>query len=147
MNPLTLRPRKRAGFTLLEIMLVVTIIAVLLAAAVHYMGGNVEYAQDVRIKADLDTISTQLLTYRSMTGFLPTTDQGLQALVTRPDTDPKPSQWIQLMPKLPEDPWHNPYVYVNPGTHNPNSYDLYTLGPHGKAGTAAEQQGNWDAGK
>jgi general secretion pathway protein G len=73
---------------------------------------------------------------------LPTTEQGLQALVTRPDTDPKPSEWHQYMPSIPVDPWHHPYLYENPGKHNPNTYDLYSAGPDGKAGTD-DDIGNW----
>lgn len=135
---------RKHGFTLLEIMLVVIIIATLLAAAVHFMGGDVEYSQIVRVKADIDTISTQLKLYQGQNGFLPTTEQGLQALVTRPDTDPKPTQWTQLFPRVMEDPWHNPYVYEYPGKHNPDSFDVYSLGRHGKAGTEADYIGNWD---
>ena len=138
--------RRRSAFTLLEMMLVVMIIAMLLAAAIHFMGGNVGYAQEVRVKADLDSISTQLKLYQAMNGFLPTTDQGLQALVTRPDTDPKPTQWRQLMDKIPVDPWQNPYIYENPGKHNPNSYDLYSAGQDRKPGTD-DDVGNWDTGK
>ena len=139
-----LKTYKNQGFTLLEMMMVVMIIAMLLAAAIHFMGGNLGYAQDVRVKADLDAITTELKLYQGMNGFLPTTEQGLQALVVRPDTDPKPTQWHALMDKVPVDPWQNQYVYTNPGTHNPNSFDLYSMGPHGKAGTDSEEIGNWD---
>jgi general secretion pathway protein G len=136
--------RKTHGFTLLEMMLVVMIIALLLAAAVHFMSGDVDYAREVRVKTDLDTLTTQLKMYEGMNGFLPSTDQGLQALVTRPESDPKPTQWHNLMEKLPVDPWQNPYVYENPGKHNPQGFDVYSMGPHGKAGTDAEFIGNWD---
>ena len=135
--------RKKHGFTLLEIMLVVMIIALLLGSAIHFMGGNVGYARDVRAKGDLDSISTQLKLYQAMNGFMPTTEQGLQALVTRPDTDPKPTQWRLLMEKLPMDPWNQPYVYEYPGKHNPNGFDLYSMGPDRKPGTA-DDIGNWD---
>ena len=138
-----MKTRKNHGFTLLEMMLVVMIIAMLLAAAVHFMGGNVSYAREVRVKADLDTFTTQLKMYEAMNGFLPSSDQGLQALVTRPETDPKPTQWRQLMDKLPLDPWQMPYVYENPGKHNPNSFDLYSMGPQRKP-DADGAIGNWD---
>jgi len=140
-----LKTIKNHGFTLLEIMLVVMIIALLAASAIYMLGGNLGYAQDVRVRADLQAISTQLKLYQSMNGFLPTTEQGLQALVTRPDSDPKPTQWRLLMDKVPLDPWQNPYVYENPGKHNQDSFDLYSSGPHGKAGTDAEFIGNWDS--
>jgi general secretion pathway protein G len=139
-----MKSRKNHGFTLLEMMLVVMIIAMLLAAAVHFMGGNVSYAREVRVKADIDSITTELKMYDAMNGFLPSSDQGLQVLVTRPDSDPKPTQWRSLMDKLPVDPWQQPYVYQNPGTHNPNSFDLYSMGPDRKPGTD-DDIGNWDA--
>ncbi len=77
---MTLR-KNQSAFTLLEIMLVVTIIALLLGAAIYKLGGNVEYSRHVRVAADIQGINTQLKLYESMNGFFPTTDQGLQALV------------------------------------------------------------------
>jgi general secretion pathway protein G len=141
---MNLKTHKNRGFTLLEIMLVVMIIALLAASAIYMLGGNLGYAQDVRVRADIESISGQLKLYQSMNGFLPTTEQGLQALVTRTDSDPKPTQWRQLLTKIPLDPWQNPYVYENPGKHNQDSFDVYTMGPHGKAGTDADFIGNWD---
>jgi general secretion pathway protein G len=138
--------KRRGGFTLLEIMLVVMIIAVLAASAVHFLGGNLGYAQEVRVKADLESVSTQLKLYQAMNGFLPTTDQGLEALVVRPDSDPKPTQWRQLMTKVPLDPWQNPYLYENPGKHNQDSFDLYSAGPDRKPGTD-DDIGNWEPAK
>src|SRR5881628_3468114 len=101
---MTLR-EKQQGFTLLEIMLVVTIIALLLGTAIYKLGGNVEYSRHVRVAADIQGINTQLKLYESMNGFFPTTDQGLQALVVQPDTDPRPMRWHQLYKKLAKDPW------------------------------------------
>jgi general secretion pathway protein G len=115
----------------------------LAAAAINLLGGNLGFAQDTTVKADIQTISTQLKLYQAMNGFLPTTEQGLQALVTRPDSDPKPTEWRQLLQKIPQDPWHRPYIYENPGKHNQDSFDLYSAGAHGKPGTG-EDIGNWD---
>ncbi len=92
---MTLR-KNQSAFTLLEIMLVVTIIALLLGAAIYKLGGNVEYSRHVRVAADIQGINTQLKLYESMNGFFPTTEQGLQALVVQPGTDPKPTRWYQL---------------------------------------------------
>jgi general secretion pathway protein G len=139
-----LKTRTEQGFTLLEIMLVVMIIAVLAGSAIYMMGGNVGIAQGVRAQADIQAIATQLKIYEALNGFLPTTEQGLQALVTRPDTDPKPTQWHQLLPKIPMDPWHQPYLYENPGKHNSESFDLYSAGPDRKPGTD-DDIGNWDS--
>ena len=122
-------------------MLVVTIIALLLGTAIYKLSGNVEYARRVRVQGDLQGISTQLKLYQSMNGFYPTTDQGLQALVTQPDTDPKPTRWYQLYSELPKDPWQSDYVYRCPGTKNPNGFDLYSAGPDRKPDTADDDWG------
>jgi general secretion pathway protein G len=129
------------GFTLLEIMLVVTIIALLLGAAIYWQRGNVEYARATRVDADIQGINTQLKLYESMNGFFPTTEQGLQALVVAPDTDPKPTRWYQLYSQLPKDPWQTPYVYRCPGVKNTNSYDLFSAGPDRKPDTADDLWG------
>jgi general secretion pathway protein G len=136
------RSSHAAGFTLLEIMLVVTIIAVLLGVAINRFGGNVEYSKHVRITADIQGINTQLRLYESMNGFYPTSEQGLQALTVQPDTDPKPTRWYQLLTSMPKDPWQSDYVYRNPGTKNPNGYDLFSAGPDRKADTADDDWGN-----
>ena len=135
--------RGEKAFTLLEIMLVVMIIALLAASAIYLMGGNLGYAQEVRVRNDIQSISTQLKLYQAMNGFLPTSEQGLHALVTRPDSEPKPTQWRQLMERLPVDPWQSEYVYVAPGTHNPNGFDISSKGPDRKPDTA-DDIGNWE---
>ena len=121
--------KNQSAFTLLEIMLVVTIIALLLSVAIYKLGGNVEYARHTAVAADLQSINTQLKLYESMNGFFPTTEQGLQALVTQPTTDPQPQRWYQLFKELPKDPWHTNYIYICPGRKNPSGYDLYSAGP------------------
>jgi general secretion pathway protein G len=113
-------------FRLLEMMVGVTMIALLLGTAIFKLSGNVEYARHVRVQGELQGIGTQLKLYQSMNGFFPTTEQGLQALVTQPDSDPKPSRWYQLYSELPKDPWQSDYIYRCPGTKNPNGFDLYS---------------------
>jgi general secretion pathway protein G len=137
---MTLR-KNQSAFTLLEIMIVVTIIALLMGAAIYKLGGNVEYARHIRIGADIQGINTQLKLYESMNGFMPTTEQGLQALVTQPDTDPRPVRWYQLYKELPKDPWQNTYIYRNPGLKNPSSYDLFSAGPDRIPDTADDDWG------
>jgi general secretion pathway protein G len=129
------------GFTLLEIMLVVTIIGLLLTAAIFGFRGNVEYSRRVRVQGDIQGITTQLKLYESMNGFYPTTDQGLRALVVQPDTDPKPSRWLQLFDKIPKDPWQSDYIYRWPGLKNPNGFDLYSAGPDRVPDTADDDWG------
>ncbi len=133
--------QRQGGFTLLEIMLVVTIIALLMGAAIYKLSGNVEYAKHTRVSGDIQGISTQLKLYESMNGFLPTTEQGLQALVVQPSTDPRPTRWYQLYKEMPKDPWQNDYIYLNPGRKNPNGYDLYSAGPDRKPDTADDDWG------
>src|SRR6059036_1897517 len=133
--------RKQQRFTLLEIMLVVTIISLLLGTAIYKLARNVEYARRTRVAADLQGINTQLKLYESMNGFYPTADQGLQALVTQPDTDPRPTRWYQLYKEMPKDPWQSDYIYRNPGLKSPNSYDLYSAGPDRKPDTADDDWG------
>lgn len=137
-----MRKRGRAGFTLLEIMLVVGIIVIILGVAVSKLGNTTGVAKDMRVRADIQSISTQLKLYESVNGFLPTTEQGLQALVTPPETDPKPTRWYQLFKELPQDPWANNYIYLSPGRRNPTGYDLYSTGPDRKPDTADDNWGN-----
>ena len=129
------------GFTLLEIMLVVTIIALLLGAAIYKLGGNVEYSRHVRISSDIQGINTQLKLYESMNGFFPSSEQGLQALVTQPSSDPQPTRWYQLYKELPKDPWNSNYIYLNPGRKNPNGYDVYSPGQDRRPDTADDDWG------
>src|SRR5215203_1455945 len=131
-----LHPQRRpAAFTLLEIMLVVGIIVIILGVAVSKLGNTTGVAKDMRVTADLQAISTQLRLYESVNGFVPTTEQGLDALVNPPNTAPKPTRWYQLFKELPKDPWGSNYVYLSPGRKNPGSYDLYSPGPDRKPDT------------
>ena len=79
------------------------------------------------VQADVQAIKTQLELYESMNGFYPTTEQGVQALVTRPTTDP-PARWYQLFKQPPKDPWGSDYIYRCPGQKHPDNYDLYSAG-------------------
>jgi general secretion pathway protein G len=133
--------KKQQAFTLLEIMLVVTIIAILMGAAIYKLAGNVEIAKHTAVSADVQALGTQLKLYESMNGFFPTTEQGLQALVTPPDTDPKPARWYQLFKEVPKDPWHNNYIYRCPGVKNPGGYDLFSAGPDRIADTTDDDGG------
>jgi general secretion pathway protein G len=132
--------RRTAAFTLLEIMLVVGIIVIILGVAVSKLGNTTGVAKDMAVRSGIQTISTQLRLYESMNGFLPTSEQGLQALVTKPSTEPVPARWYQLFKELPKDPWGNDFVYLAPGRKNADSYDLYSAGPDRKADTADD---NW----
>lgn len=132
----------QAGFTLLEIMLVVAIIILLLGSAIYMMKPQLNAAKIARAQGDIQTIQTPLMTYEAQNGYLPSTEQGLAALVTQPSGDPRPRHWVQGMESVPTDPWGMQYYYENPGKHNPNGFDLYSSGPDRKPGTA-DDVGNW----
>jgi general secretion pathway protein G len=134
--------RKEHAFTLLEIMLVVSIIAVLMSVAIYKLKGNLEIGQQVAVQSSIQSINTQLKLYESLNGFMPTTEQGLQALVTQPVTEPRPARWTQLFDSVPKDPWSNDYIYLNPGRKNPNGYDLYSAGKDRKPDTADDDWGH-----
>jgi general secretion pathway protein G len=137
-----MRTRNRqSAFTLLEIMLVISIIVVLLGVAINKLGDQVGFAKNVAVRGDVQAIGTQLKLYESMNGFLPTSEQGLQALVSQPSSDPRPSHWYQLFKEMPKDPWGNNYIYLNPGRKNPTGYDLYSAGKDRKADTADDDWG------
>ncbi len=131
----------QAGFTLLEIMLVVGIIVIILGVAVSRMGNIPGIVKgEVAVKSDIQSIATQLQLYNSINGFYPTTEQGLRALVEQPSTDPVPQRWYQLFKSVPKDPWGTEYIYLSPGRKNPSGFDLYSAGNDRKADTADD---NW----
>ena len=132
---------KQQGFTLLEIMLVVSIIVIILGVAISKLGNTTGIAKSMRVQADVQAIKTQLQLYESMNGFFPTTEQGLQALVTQPQNDPRPTRWYQLFKEMPKDPWGNDYIYRDPGLKNPAGYDLYSAGPDRQADTSDDDWG------
>jgi general secretion pathway protein G len=132
---------KQRGFTLLEIMLVVSIIVIILGVAISKLGNTTAIAKSMRVQADVQAIKTQLQLYESMNGFFPTTEQGLQALVAQPQNDPRPTRWYQLFKELPKDPWGSDYIYRDPGLKNPGGYDLYSAGPDRQADTSDDDWG------
>lgn len=132
--------KSRKAFTLLEIMLVVTIIALLLGAAIYKMSPSVDVAKTTRVQADIQMLRTMLLAYSGRNGYYPTTEQGVKALAVRPETEPVPTQWTQLIDGVPKDPWGMEYIYRCPGTKNPNGYDLFSAGPDRIPDTADD---NW----
>ena len=129
--------KEEQAFTLLEIMLVVTIIALLLAAAIKFMSPNVDIAKRVRVTGDIQAIKTSLLAYQGINGFYPTTEQGLQALVTAPSTDPRPSRWQQFMEQFRPIPGVILTFTSSPGQKNPTRYDLYS----GRSGSDPRYRG------
>ncbi len=135
------------GFTLIEIMVVVVIIGLLAAFIVPQVMGRVDEARITKVKGDIQMLETALSMYRLDTARYPTTEQGLMALVTKPD-DPAVRNWKPggYLSRVSKDPWGNEYRYVYPGTKG-REYDLYSLGPDGQEGTPESDQdnvGNWN---
>ena len=112
-------------------MLVLGIISVLVGSAIYMLAGNIDVAKEQRVGSDIEAIKMQLRTYEMLNYRMPTTEQGLKALVSQPTTEPRPRRWKQLMKEVPLDPWGNEYVYRNPGKGG-GGFDLYSLGPDGK---------------
>ncbi len=136
---------RRAAFTLLEIMLVVLIIGLLIGMALRFTGGKLDEARMVKVKGDIQQIKTNLLMYQAGNGFYPSTEQGLKALVQKPESEPKPRNWRQLDSEVPRDPWDLEYFYVQPGRHNPKEYDIFSAGPDRNPDTEEDNIGNWQA--
>ncbi|MBY0544908.1 MAG: type II secretion system major pseudopilin GspG [Gammaproteobacteria bacterium] len=131
------------GFTLIEVMVVVVILGILAAMVVPKIMSRPDQAKIVKAQQDVMAIQSALDLYKLDNGFYPTTDQGLQALSTKPDSDPVPQSWKAggYLQSLPIDPWNKPYQYLNPGVHG--DVDVFSYGPTGKAG--AGEIGNWNS--
>ncbi len=137
--------RPSGGFTLIEVMIVVVILAILAAIVVPRVMSAPGRARTTRAKADIQSISSALNMYKLDNYTYPTTQQGLKALVTKPDTPPIPPNWHQYLSKVPEDPWGHPYHYLFPGTHS-EPFDVWTEGPPGNNGDQSKVIGNWTTG-
>ena len=130
-----LRIVSRAGFTLMEIMLVVAIIALLAGLLVNSQIGVLDTGKETAARANMQTVRMNLVNYNMVAGNFPSTEQGIKALVTRPEGEPRPLSWKKLMDEVPTDPWGKPFMYERPGKKHPESFDIYSVGKDGKAGT------------
>ena len=126
------------GFTLIEIMAVVMIIALLGTFVAVKVIGQVDKAKLEATKVQVNQLSSALDTFKMDSGFYPSTEQGLEALASEPQTGRIPKHYPAggyLNKKVPKDPWDNPYNYREPGVKNANSFDLWSNGPDGQEGT------------
>jgi general secretion pathway protein G len=144
-NPGTSRRRRQSGFTLIEIMVVVIIIGLLAAIVAPQVIGRVDDAQIEKARADIRNIESAMDLYRLDNFAYPSTEQGIDALVNKPN-DPNIRNWNPggYIGRTPRDPWGNPYQYLNPGSHG--TIDIYTLGADGRPGGEGINAdiGNWD---
>ena len=152
MKPLfTSRVRHSAGFTLIEIMVVVVIIGLLAAFIVPQVMGRVDEARITKARGDIEKLETALAMFRLDTSRYPVGQDGITSLVKKPE-DPNVKNWrtggYLGRPLIPKDPWGNEYRYAYPGTHG-TEYDLYSLGPDGQEGgedADKDNIGNWNQG-
>lgn len=133
-----------AGFSLLELMVVVVILSILALVIVPRVIDRPDQARSARARTDLAAISSAINLYRLDNFGYPTTEQGLAALVTRPATAPVPANWSRYMDRMPIDPWGNAYLYLAPGVHG--DFDVFTYGADGAAGGTGPDAdiGSWD---
>ena len=128
--------RRESGFTLIEIMVVLTIIAIMTALIAPQIMGRVDEARVTAAKQDIRTLETALDFFQMENFRYPTTDMGLEALVKKPE-DPAIRNWraggYLRATTVPKDPWGNEYRYMQPGTKG-GAYDLYSLGADGEVG-------------
>lgn len=132
--------RRSGGFTLIEIMIVVVILAILAAIIVPNVINKPAQARMTRARTDIQGIVSALNLYKLDNYTYPTTEQGLKALVKKPTVAPIPRNWHQYLTKIPKDPWGEPYHYVYPGSHG-EPFDVWSDGPPGSQG---KQIGNWN---
>lgn len=142
----TIPARRRArGFTLIEILVVVVILGILAAIVVPRVMERPGEARIVRVKQDLQGVATALSMYKLDNHRYPSSEQGLQALVTKPSGTPEAPNWKgPYLDRLPKDPWDHPYQYQQPGQHG--DVDIYSYGADGRPGGDGDDAdiGNWD---
>lgn len=135
-------PANTKGFTLIEIMVVIVILGILAAVVVPNIMGRPDEARITKTKQDVRALETALDLYKLDNFNYPTTEQGLEALVTKPTTPPEPKRYREeaYLKKVPKDPWENEYQYLSPGEHG--AIDIFSLGPDQQL--SDDDIGNWN---
>jgi len=137
--------QRSGGFTLMEILIVVVIISILAVTVVPQFMDEPDRARVAQAKATIKNLETSLSLYKLDNFTYPSTSQGLEALVSKPSGSPEAKNWKPggYINKLMEDPWGQPYQYLNPGNHG--EYDVYSLGADGQPGGDGINAdiGNW----
>ena len=140
----SIRRHLSAGFTLIELMVVLVIIGVLAALVVPNVLDRADDARSTAAKTDVNNLMQALKLYRLDNQRYPAAEQGLQALVAKPTSGPIPSNWKSYVDKLPNDPWGRPYQYLNPGIKG--EIDVMSFGADGQPGGEGKNAdvGSWD---
>lgn len=137
--------KQQRGFSLIEIMVVLVILGLLISIVAPNVLDKADSARTQKVFADFASIKTSLKSYRLDNFIYPTSEQGLEALVTKPSLDPIPKRYPAngYLEALPKDPWGNTYLYLSPGEHG--EVDIYSLGADGVAGGegVAADIGSW----
>jgi general secretion pathway protein G len=135
--------RVQAGFTLIELMVVLVIIGVLAALIVPNVLDRADDARATAARTDVNNLMQALKLYRLDNQRYPSAEQGLQALVQRPSAGPQPNNWKPYLERLPNDPWGRPYQYLNPGVKG--EIDVMSFGADGQAGGEGKNAdvGSW----
>lgn len=131
-----------AAFTLIELVLVLTIIAILAGSGIYLLSGNVDTAKEIRVDSDLKALTNALLSYQIKSSRLPTNDQGLDALLTKPTKEPIPDNYRPTLDEQMKDPWGQPYKYRYPAQKSKKEFDVWSVGKDGKDGNE-DDIGNW----
>lgn len=141
-----MRNKGNSGFTLIEVIVVIIILGIMATLVLPNILSHPDKARVTAAKSDIRAISNALEIYKLDNYSYPTTSQGLEALVTKPASQPEPKNWNPggYLKKTPVDPWGNPYKYILPGTHS--DYDIYSTGADGKEGGEGYNAdiNNWD---
>ena len=139
---------KSAGFTLIEILVVIVILGILAGLIIPRIMGRPEEARRMKARVQIESIETALKLYKLDNSVYPSTEQGLQALVEPPTVGQLPRAWRKggylEKSRIPKDPWGNDYVYLSPGLHG--DFDLMSYGPDGQPGGEGQDKdvSNWE---
>ncbi len=140
-KPIHTKRKKENGFTLVEMLLVLVILATLAAVVIPRFAGRSEQAKVTAAQTQISNFELVLDAFEVDNGFYPKGSDGLEDLVVQPSDTP---DWHgPYMDEIPLDPWGNPYVYDYPGKHNTRGFDLYSMGPDGRAGNEDDVT-NWN---
>jgi general secretion pathway protein G len=144
----TNRPKFHAGFTLIEIMVVIVILGILATLIIPRFMGREEEARRTIARVQMESMETALKLYKLDNGVYPSTEQGLQALVEAPTIGQLPRKWREggylEKSRVPLDPWDNDYIYLSPGVHG--DFDLISYGADGEPGGEGNNKdiNNWE---